>query len=164
MCPRTKWLPHSDHPSVVPDVWTMVSRSGATKRRFGVFENKEERWILRCVVIPSESSALSLRKKIPQGYHHAPHLRQARERPQGMHILRKLHTNSHKNSAQRSSWLSAHPNLSSKPLTTSSRSSSRKQPPSKGNAINSDFYIGNDSSRLPSTSLNPSLPSSLISV
>lgn len=108
--------------------------------------------------------SLSTPKKNTQGCHHAPHLRQARERPQGMPILRKLHTNSHKISAQRSSWPSAHPNLSSKHLTTSSRSSSRKQPPSKGNAINSDFYLGNDSSRLPSTFLSPSLPSSLISV
>lgn len=111
-----------------------------------------------------ESSALSTKKKPSQGCHHAPHLRQARERPQGMSILRKLHPSSHKNSGQRSSSPSAHPNLSSKPSTTSSKFSNRKQPPSKDNANNSDIYLENDSSRLPSTSLSLSSPSLLISV
>lgn len=49
MCPRTTWLHPARPSSVVPDVWTMVSRSDATQRGFGVFENKEERWILRCI-------------------------------------------------------------------------------------------------------------------
>lgn len=154
------------HQSVVPDVGNVVSRSNATRRGFGVFGNKEERgWILRCIVIPQESLLLSPPKKKPsQGYHHAPYLRQARERPQGMSVLRKPHPSSHKNSAQRSSSPSAHPNLSSKPLTTSSKFSNRKHPPSKDNASNSDLYLENDSSRLPSTSSSLSSPSLLISV
>lgn len=152
--------------SVVPDVGNVVSQSNATLRCFGVFENKEERrWILRCIVIPQESLLLSPQKKKPsQGCHHAPHLRQARERPQGMSILRKSQSSSHKNSAQRSSSPSAHLNLSSKPLTTSSKFSNRKQPPSNDHANNSDFYLENGSSRLPSTSLSLSSPSLLISV
>lgn len=63
MCPRTTWLHPARPSSVVPDVWIMVSRSDATQRGFGVFENKEERWILRCICIPPESSALSPRQK-----------------------------------------------------------------------------------------------------
>lgn len=110
-----------------------------------------------------ESSALSTKKTI-KGLSPCPLSTSSQRTPSRYARSPQIASQLTQNSAQRSSSPSAHLNLSSKPLTTSSKFSNRKHPPSKDNANNSDLYLENDSSRLPSTSLSLSSPSLLIFV
>lgn len=69
MCPRTTWLHPARPSSVVPDVWTMVSRSDATQRGFGVFENKRGAVDFEVYTLFHRNLLLSLHAK--KKYHRA---------------------------------------------------------------------------------------------